>query len=82
MTTDPQETVIDATVDPRVAAIRNDPSFGEGSCSAIDECYDDDELALRLDAMAKTTVASALAWARMAHDIWVDRMDDAHNASF
>lgn len=68
------------TIDPRVTAIRENVIFGAGSCSPIDECYTDSELTERLDDAGKTTIAAALQWARQAHDIWVDRMDDAKNA--
>lgn len=66
--------------DPRVAAIRDSPMFGAGSCSPVDECYDDGELIARLDELGKTTVAAALEWAGMVHEIFEDRMADAKNA--
>ncbi len=35
--------------DPRIIAIRGNPRVGHGSCSVIDECYDDQELIEILD---------------------------------
>jgi hypothetical protein len=65
-----------------IEAIRNHPAFGRGSCSVIDECYSDTELAEALAGEGITTVKAALAWAERGHDIWADQMEDAINSAF
>jgi hypothetical protein len=51
-------------MDPRVEAIRNDTKVGCGTCSTIDECFTDAELAAALDERNITTPKVALRWAR------------------
>jgi len=47
-----------------VEAIRADALVGRGSCSAVDECYDDKELAEQLAEENIATVEGAIKWAR------------------
>lgn len=58
--------------DPRVEAIRNDPTIGRGSCSTVDECYTDLEVAETLDAEGIATPRQAVRFYRQGHDIWED----------
>jgi len=62
-----------------VAAIRADSIVGSGSCSFIDECYTDAELAARLAEEGIGSVRNALAWARRAHRIWAEVQADRSN---
>ena len=59
-----------------VAAIRADKLVGRGSCSMIDECYDDAELAAMLEDRGVTTVRAAVAEARATHRVVHDVMGD------
>lgn len=59
--------------DPRVKAIRNDRAVGKGSCSSLDECYTDDELAKRLDEESIKTPRKAIQWARKSERLWLER---------
>ncbi len=63
-------------MDKRVEAVRNHPKVGRGSCSWIDECLTDAELAERLDGEGIKTKAGAIRWAVDGHDLWVDVMED------
>lgn len=55
---------MEAGKDPRVAAIRADAAVGRGSCSSIDECYEDTELVSALDRESIQTAHDAVRWAR------------------
>ena len=44
-----EKTAVVRQGDPRVAAIRADKIVGRNTCSVIDECYTDAELAAHLD---------------------------------
>jgi hypothetical protein len=44
-----------------VAAVRKDPKVGRGSCSAVDECMSDEEVAARLRDLGVTTSREAVA---------------------
>lgn len=50
--------------DPRVEAIRADRVVGRGSCSSIDECYDDKDLVEALDAAGVEALCVSVQWAR------------------
>ena len=63
-------------MDERVKAIRNDDLVGRGSCSSIDECYDDKELAQQLDDYSIHTPVAAVKWARESEGL---RVEDALN---
>lgn len=67
-------------IDLRVNAIRNDRVVGRGTCSWIDECLTDAELAAHLDKAGKRTPKTAVAWARTAHNVWEDVAADIRNA--
>lgn len=70
--TNTTETAIDA----RVRAIRNDETVGRGTCTSIDECYSDAELAAELDKRDIDTPAAAVRWARRHESIWQEVADD------
>lgn len=55
-----------------VAAVRADRVVGAGSCSAIDECYTDEELVEALAAAAARTPRAAVRWARSLHRLRED----------
>ena len=63
-------------MDERVKAIRNDALVGRGTCSSIDECYDDSELAQQLDDYSIHTPVAAVKWARESEGL---RVEDALN---
>lgn len=50
--------------DERVAAIRADAAVGHGSCSSIDECYENTELLAALVQAGCQTPREAVKWAR------------------
>lgn len=56
-----------------VAAVRADVKVGCGSCSVIDECYSDRELAAALAEAGITTVAGAVKWARDVERLFRER---------
>ena len=47
----------------RVTAIRNHPKVGAGSCTSVDECWDDKDIIEFLDDNNVTTEAGAIEWA-------------------
>lgn len=47
----------------RVEAIRNHPKVGRGSCSSIDECWDDSDIIDFLDENNILTPEGAVTWA-------------------
>lgn len=65
-----------------VQAIRNSEVFGRGTCSVIDEAYEDGEIVEALEREGIATEADALGWAGDIHAIWVDGMEDAINSAF
>jgi hypothetical protein len=67
-------------IDFRVAAIRADRKVGRGTCSWIDECLSDAELAAELDKAGKRSPDAAVKWARAAHKVWEDIAEDIRNA--
>ena len=60
-------------MDERLKAIRNDGLVGRGTCSSIDECYDDIELIQQLDDNKLHTPAAAVKWARESEGLWVEQ---------
>ena len=60
------------TTDPRVKAIRTDSKVGAGSCSTIDECWTDEELAAELDADEVTSPTAAIKWARTLEGLHIE----------
>jgi len=63
-------------MDRRVAAIREDPKVGRNTCSTIDECYSDADLAAELDSLGITAARSAVRWARKSERIREDYAAD------
>lgn len=59
-------------IDPRVVAIRQDPRVGRGTCTSIDECYSDSELASHLDSAGVTTGPAAVNWAHEEHGLYLE----------
>jgi len=47
----------------RVTAIRNHPKVGSGSCTSVDECWDDKDIIEFLDDNNVTTEEGAIEWA-------------------
>mgnify|MGYP006271727315 CR=1 FL=1 len=66
MSMDPQDTMM-------IAAVRADQKVGRGSCSIIDECYTDAELAAALANNGIATVGGAVAWARDVERLFRER---------
>jgi hypothetical protein len=54
-------------------AIRNDPIIGKGSCSVVDECWDDDMV---LKATEGMTPADALDAFHIIHEVFEDVLAD------
>ena len=61
-----------------IAAIRSDLVVGRGSCSFIDECWDDDDIWNNLNHLSSVRVA--VRWARELHRVSDDRAEDIRNA--
>lgn len=61
-----------------VAAVRQDSKVGRNTCSVIDECYTDDELAEMLESRCPGIVNSFLAVkiARQVHKTYHDHQDE------
>jgi len=51
-------------MDARIEAIRNDSVVGKNTCSIVDECYDDSDLANYLNEVGITEPSLAVADAR------------------
>jgi len=47
----------------RIAAIRNHPKVGRGTCTSVDECWDDKDILDFLDNNNILTLEAAIAWA-------------------
>ena len=47
----------------RVTAIRNHPRVGRGTCTSVDECWEDREIIEFLDENNITTEEGAIEWA-------------------
>jgi|TARA_R110001583_G_scaffold16234_5_gene66144 hypothetical protein len=60
-------------MDIRVDAIRNDPCVGRGSCTSIDECFEDKELIENLDTSGVTSKKDAVKWARDHEGLWLEK---------
>ena len=56
-----------------VAAIRADKLVGKGSCSSIDECMEDSEIANDLVEDGITTPADAVKWAREQEGLFLEQ---------
>lgn len=64
-------------MDDLVKAIRADKAVGKGSCSSIDECWDDSELRDALMEDNITEPAKAVEWARSQEGLFLDSACDA-----
>lgn len=61
------------TDDIRVAAIRHDPKVGWGTCTSIDECYDDRDLVTSLDDVGILTPEGAVTWAHKVEGLYLEQ---------
>jgi hypothetical protein len=59
-----------------IEAIRSDKLVGRGSCTSIDECYSDDELANDLLRFG-ITLADAVKWARETEGLFLEQACNA-----
>jgi hypothetical protein len=60
-----------------VAAIRADRLVGTGTCTSIDECWEDSELREALSRDGVTTATGAVEWARKAEGLWLEQACNA-----
>lgn len=65
-----------------IAAVRRDVKVGRGTCSVIDECYSDRELAQALDEAKITTVKDAVEWARDVERLFREREQEVRAEIF
>ena len=65
-----------------IAAVRADAEVGRGSCSVIDECYGDRELAEALADAAIETARGAVAWARDVERLFREREQEVRAEIF
>jgi len=56
-----------------IDAVRADPKVGRGTCSSIDECYEQHELAAALTRDNITTAKAAVKWARGVERLYRER---------
>jgi hypothetical protein len=56
-----------------IAAVRQDDRVGRGSCSVIDECWTDAEIAAALEREGVRGRARVIAWARRVDRIYRER---------
>jgi len=73
-------TNVSRSEDSRVQAIRMDPVIGFGTCSVVDECYDDGDLIERLDEAAAVSDEEAVRHFRWIHEIYEDVAYEIRNA--
>lgn len=66
------------SIDPRVVAVREDKLVGKGTCSAIDECWTDDNLVEQFDEDGIVTPKQAVEWCFEYEDL---HMEQAPNQS-
>jgi hypothetical protein len=59
-----------STLSNLVKAIRSDRRVGRGSCTSIDECYEDCEIAEELSRENVTTIEGAIKWAINREALW------------
>jgi len=64
-------------MDVRIEAIRQDPCVGRGTCSSIDECWEDDELSWRLNENGIVSTAAAIQWARDSEQLFMESLLNA-----
>ena len=63
--------------DPRVVAVRADELVGVGTCTSIDEAFEDAELIEALDQAGVKTPEQAVQGARDLEERWLERGLDA-----
>jgi len=63
----------DESDDPRIVAIRANEIVGRGTCTAIDECYSDQELLDRLNEDDIETPEQAVRWAIEDEGLWLEK---------
>ena len=61
------------STDLRVKAIRDHKLVGRGTCSNIDECYEDDDLTEELDEENIKTPEEAVKWALDAMELFLEQ---------
>ena len=59
--------------DALIAAVRADKKVGKGTCSSIDECYEDEELKQEFIRDNITTPEGAVKWAREAEGLFLEQ---------
>ena len=57
----------------RIDAIRNHPKVGRGSCTSVDECWDDKEIIEFLDENNITTEEGAIEWALEQEGLFLEQ---------
>tara|TARA_Y100000296_G_C5146330_1_gene243890 strand:+ start:812 stop:1060 length:249 start_codon:yes stop_codon:yes gene_type:complete len=57
----------------RVDAIRSHPKVGVGSCTSVDECWDDKEIIEFLDNNGVTTEEGAIKWALEQEGLFLEQ---------
>ncbi len=62
--------------DERIQAIRADEHTGRGSCSVVDECFDDAEIWYALEDDGADTINKAIRWAYEEEQINIDQACD------
>lgn len=55
-----------------IAAVRADKLVGRGTCSSLDECFEDDELPAHLGLTQATTPAEAVKAARDSEELYLE----------
>ncbi len=55
-----------------VSAIRNNKKVGTGSCTSVDECWSDKEIADELNSLGITAKDDAIAWAMKIEGLWIE----------
>ena len=57
----------------RVAAIRNHSKVGRGTCTSVDECWDDKDIIEFLDNNNVTTEEGAIEWAMEQEGLFLEQ---------
>jgi len=57
----------------RVIAIRNHPKVGRGTCTSVDECWDDKDIVEFLDENNITTEEGAVEWALEQEGLFLEK---------
>ena len=57
----------------RVTAIRNHPKVGAGSCTSVDECWDDKDIIEFLDDNGVQTGEGAIEWALEQEGLFLEQ---------